>query len=431
MMNRSHLFKIIVIFILAISLINAAHAEVIYESATMGPTGQTEGYLIDSYGFMGSRFYIGNPVQVTAIGGHLFAGWPEDDIFGAIVRLDGLNDLPNGFPFVSGDVVAYTLFTPNYPSSDFRAQLSVLLEPGYYGLVFGSGLYGATGSAYMPNGGQSDMTGATYFLWDGYYDYSWYDAAPFQGRFVVEGTVIISSGYCAASAACDEYISGVQVGSINNTGTSCSGGYASYTTMETTMEIGKSYTITVTNGYPYPEDRCGIWVDWNQDFDFTDAGETITVSGNPGLGPYTATITPPAGAVLGKTRLRIRIVYDETPLSCGAADWGETEDYTINVTNLGRVDFEDIAELSSQWLFEKLTADVMPPGGNGIVNFDDFTVLADQWGITAGVPELVDFTEQWLKIGLPSCSADIAPLPNGDGRVDFVDFALMADNWLQ
>jgi len=43
-----------------------------------------------------------------------------------------------------------------------------------------------------------------------------------------------------------------------------SGGYASYTAMETTMEIGTNYTITVTNGYPYVKDRCGIWIDWNQ-----------------------------------------------------------------------------------------------------------------------------------------------------------------------
>jgi len=61
----------------------------------------------------------------------------------------------------------------------------------------------------------------------------------------------------------------------------------------------------------------------------------------------------------------------------------------------------------------------MPPGGNGIVNFADFTVFADQWGITNGVPELVDFTEQWLKNWTDrSVLRILPPLPNGDGQVN-------------
>jgi hypothetical protein len=333
-MVLSHPFKVIVVFILVLISINCAGAAIIYQSATMGPTGQNNSvYAIDSSNFLGSRFYVGTQAQVTAIGGHMFAGLPEDDIFGAIIRLNDSTDLPKGLPLDSFEVVAYTLFTPDYPDSDFRVPLSVTLEPGYYALVFGSGLYGTTGTAYMPTDGQTDMTGASYFYWDGYYDFVWYDAKPFQGRFVVEGTVVAPTDYCAASAARDEYISGVQVGSINNTTSYTTGGYASYTNMTTTMEIGKSYPITVTNGYPYSPDRCGIWVDWNQDMDFDDAGETITVSGNPGFGPYTAMITPPADAVPGNTRLRVRIVWNETPSPCGASAWGETEDYTINVVN--------------------------------------------------------------------------------------------------
>jgi hypothetical protein len=95
------------------------------------------------------------------------------------------------------------------------------------------------------------------------------------------------------------------------------------------------------------------------------------------------------------------------------------------------VAFEDLGELCSQWLIEEIPPDVMPPGGNGIVDFADFAVFADQWGVTKGFDELLDFTRQWLKTGLPVCSADISPLPGGDGRVNFADFALMASDWLQ
>ena len=136
--------------------------------------------------------------------------------------------------------------------------------------------------------------------------------------------------YCSASGGCDEYISGVVVGTINNTGTGCDG-YADYTAMSTSMEISQSYDITVTNGNPYSSDQCGIWIDWNHDLDFYDPGETIGVNGTPGYGPYTASITVPADAALGDTRMRIRITYTGDVNTCGDTTYGEVEDYTITV----------------------------------------------------------------------------------------------------
>jgi hypothetical protein len=140
--------------------------------------------------------------------------------------------------------------------------------------------------------------------------------------------------YCSAgSGTCDEYISNVVCGSINNNSGACTaGGYANYTAQSTTIQIGNSQTITVTNGYPYSSDQCGIWVDWNNDLDFSDIGETMTVSGNPGNGPYTATISPPSNAYVGSVRMRIRVCYTGTVDPCGNATYGEVEDYTINVT---------------------------------------------------------------------------------------------------
>ena len=52
--------------------------------------------------------------------------------------------------------------------------------------------------------------------------------------------------------------------------------------------------------------------------------------------------------------------------------------------------------------------------GNGIVDFEDLAILADQWLQPPGIP-----------------SADIAPSPNGDGIVNFLDFAVLAGHWLE
>ena len=125
--------------------------------------------------------------------------------------------------------------------------------------------------------------------------------------------------YCAAfSSSTDwEHITNVHVGTINHT--SGSSGYADYTYLSTEMALETDYPITVTLYSEWSSDVGGAWVDWNQDGDFDDADETITTSWS-GVGPYEGTITPPADAEAGPTRLRVRIQdggYDPTLDSCG------------------------------------------------------------------------------------------------------------------
>jgi PKD repeat protein len=146
-----------------------------------------------------------------------------------------------------------------------------------------------------------------------------------------------SKAYCTANAStCDEYISRVQFGSIDNISGCSLCGYADYHDLFLKVSPGFSYPVIITNGNPlYPEDQCGIWIDWNRDHDFDDAGETVSVAGNPGIGPYSAVITPPVNAVKGFIRMRIRIIYFGDVSSCGTSDYGEVEDYAIYVGTPG------------------------------------------------------------------------------------------------
>ena len=135
----------------------------------------------------------------------------------------------------------------------------------------------------------------------------------------------------AGSNECDEYIYVVDIGSIYNV-SGCSddnNGYSDY--MDQSTEVIREYThpMVITNGVYYTGDQCGVWVDWNQDNDFTDDGEEMTVSGGPAN--FYANISVPDDALLGKTPMRIRILYNDDPEPCGYADYGEVEDYMLNV----------------------------------------------------------------------------------------------------
>ncbi|HHE38928.1 MAG TPA: hypothetical protein ENL20_10205, partial [Candidatus Cloacimonetes bacterium] len=141
-----------------------------------------------------------------------------------------------------------------------------------------------------------------------------------------------SRSYCSASGGCDEYISRIQVGDIDNS-SACSG-YADYTSLSTDMTIGTGYSFILTISNPYTSDQGGLWIDWNQDEDFEDAGEEITTSWS-GTGPYSITITPPEGALTGQTRMRARLTWNTAPTACGTHTYGEVEDYTVNVVSSG------------------------------------------------------------------------------------------------
>ena len=142
-----------------------------------------------------------------------------------------------------------------------------------------------------------------------------------------------SKDYCAGSGGCDEYIGQVQFGDINNT-SNCEG-YQDFTDLSTSISTGETIPITITNGNTWTGDVCGIWIDWNQNEDFSD-DDPVNVIGGPGV--FTADITAPGNAVGGTTRMRIRIQYYGTPEACGVQSYGEVEDYSINVISWLSID---------------------------------------------------------------------------------------------
>lgn len=144
-------------------------------------------------------------------------------------------------------------------------------------------------------------------------------------------TTAVLLTYCTASGGGAEHISGVQLGSISNTGTG-SDGYSDYRSLSTDLTIHQSYNITVSIANYFSGDDLGVWVDWNQDGDFLDTDENVVCTIDNAT-PGTYSFTVPNDALLGPTTLRIRLKYNISDCGspCGATSFGEVEDYQVVV----------------------------------------------------------------------------------------------------
>ncbi|QCR24230.1 S8 family serine peptidase [Pontibacter sp. SGAir0037] len=80
-----------------------------------------------------------------------------------------------------------------------------------------------------------------------------------------------------------------------------------------------------------------VFIDWNGDGDFNDAGETAATSGViNGSGTFNASVTAPFALTAGY-KTRMRIVVEETTnaanvVACGTTQRGETQDYLVQFT---------------------------------------------------------------------------------------------------
>ncbi len=139
--------------------------------------------------------------------------------------------------------------------------------------------------------------------------------------------------YCTPSVSypCEfMWITNVTLDDIDNSSGCGPGGYADFTALSASLDAGATYTISISGNYPM---RASVYVDWNRDGDFEDSEENITTDiflqdGYPG----SANISIPDNATGGSYTMRvIADFYFSVPNPC-SIDWGEAEDYTIQVT---------------------------------------------------------------------------------------------------
>jgi endonuclease I/chitodextrinase len=204
--------------------------------------------------------------------------------------------------------------------------------------------------------------------------------------------------YCTSKGAsvADEYIGRVQLGTINNASTG-GNGYTDFTSISTSLTKGSASTITVTPTWTstaYPEGYA-VWIDYNNDKDFDDAGELVFSKTPSTTTPATGSFTPPTTAITGTTRMRVSMKYNAIPTTCESFSYGEVEDYNV-----------DLAVASSDTTPPSTPTSLAASGTTSTSTNLNWTASTDNVGVT-GYDVYMDGT---LKTSVTGTTASISGL---------------------
>jgi len=148
--------------------------------------------------------------------------------------------------------------------------------------------------------------------------------------FTVMGITYCTTGGLSAT---NDWIDLVYVGDLLNSTIESTGGYSDFTYLSVDLVQGSNYDFTLSAGMvggPYFE-YWNVWIDFNGDGDFTDAGESIVSYNSNQIGWETHNFTVPLTASPGNTLMRVSMKRGGAPSPCGSYSKGETEDYTVTI----------------------------------------------------------------------------------------------------
>ena len=122
-----------------------ANSTAIFESST--GNSDTYGIAVSDEIWVFHSFEITQTVQLESIGGTFWSlDGSEREIFGGIIELSSPWDKPDSFDLSTSDVLGTTLVSVGSTIGDYEGDIDLVLEAGWYSLVFGAGAFGADSS---------------------------------------------------------------------------------------------------------------------------------------------------------------------------------------------------------------------------------------------------------------------------------------------
>ena len=187
--------------------------------------------------------------------------------------------------------------------------------------------------------------------------------------------------YCTPSVASinsDLGISRVAFHTIDNKSAIGVSDFGNYRKMVAEVERGWSYEITIERNTALSAMSRKVWIDWNIDGDFDDAGEMVSYEPSASTLSYSDSIKIPATATPGRTIMRIGTNYKTmSNIACGPHQFGEFEDYGIEVSAFDKTapklvlfgQLEDTMEVNTQYMDAGFRAyDLLDGNMTGSVN---------------------------------------------------------------
>ena len=203
------------------------------------------------------------------------------------------------------------------------------------------------------------------------------------------GALLTITDYCASvpTSFDGSGITGVVVGSTNYTITAVS--YSNQTAVAPASFVQGSTAnmqVTFATGYTYDSN---VWIDFNDDGDFTDAGELVKSGVSTSNNPTTLDLSfaIPITATVGTHRMRLGTADSgqATPTPCYSGTWGVTVDFRVTITAA--------PSCAGTPATPTAASSTLATCANSTINLS-----------LSGVPAELGYTYQWYSRSLPSGS---------------------------
>ncbi|MCH8233094.1 MAG: hypothetical protein IIB82_10700, partial [Bacteroidetes bacterium] len=237
-----------------------------------------------------------------------------------------------------------------------------------------------------------------------------------------------------ATDAADSRIDRIRFGDIDNfSDLSQCATYTNFTQFSATIYPGQIVDVGVTLGTCAGDfDRMAVfYIDWNQDGSFDDATERIVWTTDPAATAnfLTGTYDVPTDANFGTYLMRIvarEVSTIDDITGCGTYDFGETEDYTVNVVDGAPNLSIELVDATPNAMFNPLTP-IQAGDQIAVTTLVGNSGLAEITDLVRGVGYYLSTDQFWDAGDVEIGTSSITSLPGGD-IITLVDEAFTIPN---